>query len=195
MNNQYDHDVIAKAITYAAENHKGMVRKKTEIPYIVHPMEAAAIVATMTVDANVIAAAVLHDVVEDTSITLEILRTEFNDTICDLVAEESEDKREELPASETWLIRKEEAIEALRNASTEAKMVALGDKLSNIRAMARDYRKSGEALWDRFNQNDPKVQAWYYESLLEAFGELSEFDAYDEYKMRVEEVFGQYKDN
>jgi len=193
MSNQYDHDVIAKAITYAAENHKGMVRKKTEIPYIVHPMEAAAIVATMTVDANVIAAAVLHDVVEDTPITVEILRTEFNDIICDLVAEESEDKREGQPASETWLIRKEEAIETLKKASTEAKMVALGDKLSNIRAMARDYRKSGEALWDRFNQNDPKIQAWYYESLLEAFGELCEFDAYDEYKMRVEDVFGQYK--
>jgi myo-inositol-1(or 4)-monophosphatase len=193
MNNQYDHDVIVKAISFAAQNHKGMVRKQTEIPYIVHPMEAAAIVATMTVDANVIAAAVLHDVVEDTSITLEILRTEFNDTICGLVAEESEDKREELPASETWLVRKEEAIKTLKQASTEAKMVALGDKLSNIRAMARDYKKSGEALWDRFNQNDPKVQAWYYESLLEAFGELSEFDAYEEYKMRVEEVFGKYK--
>jgi GTP diphosphokinase / guanosine-3',5'-bis(diphosphate) 3'-diphosphatase len=193
MKNYYDHDVIAKAITYAAENHKGMVRKKTEIPYIVHPMEAAAIVATMTVDANVIAAAVLHDVVEDTPITVEILRTEFNDIICDLVAEESEDKREGQPASETWRIRKEEAIETLKKASTEAKMVALGDKLSNIRAMARDYRKSGEALWDRFNQNDPKVQGWYYESLLEAFGELREFDAYDEYRMKVEEVFGQYK--
>jgi len=193
MGNFYDHDVIVKAITFAAQNHKGMVRKQTDIPYIVHPMEAAAIVATMTVDANVIAAAVLHDVLEDTPITVEILRTEFNDTICDLVAEESEDKREGQPASETWLIRKEEAIETLRNASTDAKMVALGDKLSNVRAMARDYRKSGENLWERFNQNDPKIQAWYYESLQEAFEELSGFEAYEEYKRLVEEVFGRYK--
>ena len=192
MSNHYDHDIIAKAITFAVENHKGMVRKKTEIPYIVHPMEAAAIVATMTVDPNIIAAAVLHDVVEDTPITLESLRTEFNEIICNLVAEESEDKREGQPESETWLIRKQEAIETLRNASVEAKMVALGDKLSNIRAMARDYRKNGEELWERFNQNDPKIQAWYYESLLEAFEDMSEFDAYKEYKARVEEVFGRY---
>jgi len=193
MENFYDHDVIVKAITYAAENHKGMVRKQTDIPYIVHPMEAAAIVATMTVDANVIAAAVLHDVVEDTLITIEMLQKEFNDIICNLVAEESEDKREGQPQKETWLIRKQEAIETLKNASTEAKMVALGDKLSNVRAMAWDYRKSGEGLWERFNQNDPKVQGWYYQTLLEAFEELNEFDAYKEYAAHVEEVFGRYK--
>ena len=193
MGNFYDHDVIVKAITFAAQNHKGMVRKQTDIPYIVHPMEAAVIVATMTVDANVIAAAVLHDVVEDTSITFEILGTEFNDTICNLVAEESEDKREGQPQKDTWLIRKKEAIDTLKKASLEAKMVALGDKLSNIRAMARDYRKSGESLWERFNQNDPKIQAWYYESLLESFEELSGFEAYEEYKRLVVEVFGKYK--
>ena len=194
MNKDYDHDVIAKAIAYAAENHKGMVRKKTEIPYIVHPMEAAAIVATMTVDSNVIAAAVLHDVLEDTPVTLEMLRNEFNEDICNLVAEESEDKREGQPESETWLVRKQEAIETLGKASREAKMVALGDKLSNIRAMARDHRKIGDELWQRFNQKDPKVQAWYYQSLLEALAELNELDAYEEYKLLVNEVFGKYAD-
>jgi len=188
----YDHDVIAKAIAFSVENHKGMVRKGTEISYIVHPMETAVIVATMTPDSNVIAAAVLHDVLEDTKVTAEILAEEFNQTICDLVAEESEDKRENMPAVETWRLRKKETIDKLALASKEAKIVTLGDKLSNIRAIHRDLKKIGENLWGRFNQKDPALQGWYYQSILTVLEDMCEEQAYQEYKVLVEEVFSRY---
>src|SRR5665648_498520 len=112
-NNKYDHEVLVKAINFAAVNHSGDFRKGTEIPYIIHPMEAAVIVATMTNDPEVIAAAILHDVVEDTSVVIDNLRKEFNERICNLVSEESEDKRENLPAKDTWLIRKEETVKKI----------------------------------------------------------------------------------
>ena len=63
-------DKVTKAIEFATKAHDGMIRKKDKTPYILHPLEAAVIVATMTEDRDVISAAVLHDVVEDTPITI-----------------------------------------------------------------------------------------------------------------------------
>ena len=63
-------DKVTKAIEFAAMAHDGMVRKKDKTPYILHPLEAAVIVGSMTDDRDVITAAVLHDVVEDTEITI-----------------------------------------------------------------------------------------------------------------------------
>ena len=70
-------DLVADAVAFAAKAHRGQVRKGTSTPYIVHPMEAAAIVATITNDPAVIAAAVLHDVIEDTDYTADDVRRLF----------------------------------------------------------------------------------------------------------------------
>ena len=64
-----DKQMIQKAAVFAAKAHEGMMRKGSKIPYIYHPMEVALIVAQMTDDPEVIAAAYLHDVLEDTSVT------------------------------------------------------------------------------------------------------------------------------
>lgn len=81
-NKTYGNCIITKAVIFAAEKHHGTIRKGSEenpLPYIVHPMEAATIAATMTNDPNVIAAALLHDVVEDTDVSIETIKAEFND--------------------------------------------------------------------------------------------------------------------
>ncbi|NLM19162.1 MAG: bifunctional (p)ppGpp synthetase/guanosine-3',5'-bis(diphosphate) 3'-pyrophosphohydrolase [Clostridiaceae bacterium] len=185
--------MITKAIIFAAKSHDGAIRKGTEaepIPYIVHPMEAAAIAATMTNDPNVIAAALLHDVVEDTDVSIETIKSDFNEVIAELVAGESENKRSEQPAEETWKIRKQETLEFLKQAEENSKIVALSDKLSNIRAIKRDYMEIGDRLWDRFNQKDIKMHAWYYRSVKEALNELHNYEAWKEYSILVEEVFG-----
>ena len=195
MFESYDHEVIVKAITFAAEKHKGVFRKKTDIPYIVHPMEAAAIAATMTSDPNVIAAAVLHDVIEDTGTTLKELGKEFNKTICDFVAQESEKKGPKGTEEKTWKPRKQETIQSLMDSKDlNVKIIALADKLSNIRAIHQDLHNPeiGEALWGRFNQKDPKKQGWYYYSMIGALKDLERFDAWKEYKRLVEEVFVRY---
>jgi len=191
-NNVYDHEVIARAISFAAVSHCGMFRKGTHTPYIVHPMEAAVIVSTMTSNPEIIAAAVLHDVIEDTPVTIEDLRKEFSAEICDMVAAESENKREHLPAADTWAVRKQETLEKLSGASIKAKMIALSDKLSNLRSIKRDYNKIGDKLWDRFNQKDPKEQAKYYRSFKNATVELEGYETWQEFANLVEEVFKSY---
>lgn len=183
-------DVFEQAIMFAAERHAGMVRKGTETPYITHPMEAAAIVATMTNDREVLAAAVLHDVVEDTETTLEEVRERFGDRVASLVAYESENKRADLPASETWLIRKQETIDLLRRTTDRAeKMLVIGDKLSNIRGLCRDYARLGEQVWERFHVKDKAMHAWYYTSIVEATKDLSDTPAWQELDALVRRTF------
>ena len=106
--------LMDRAIIFATRAHSGTYRKGTNIPYIVHPIEAAAIVSTITHDPDMIAAAVLHDVVEDTDATVEEIRFFFNDRIARLVEAESENKRKDLPPQETWMIRKMETLNFLR---------------------------------------------------------------------------------
>ena len=165
-------EILNKAIVYAVKAHNGQVRKGTQVPYILHPLEAASIVGTLTTDEKVIAAAVLHDVVEDTAATTECIQEAFGERIAALVAAESENKREDLPAGSTWKIRKQETIDHLRDASIEVKMLTLGDKLSNIRSLYRDQLVYGERLWQRFNQKDKQEHYWYYKRIAECLTEL-----------------------
>ena len=123
--------LLDAAIIFATKAHSGMTRKGTNVPYIVHPIEAAAIVSTMTDDEEVIAAAVLHDVLEDTEATEDDLLARFGRRITELVIGESENKRRNFPAALTWKIRKQETITFLETeADTDAKMLALADKLA-----------------------------------------------------------------
>lgn len=154
-------------------------------------MEAAVIVGTMTDEQNVIAAAALHDVVEDAGITLEEIKEKFGQRVWELVRSETEDKREELPPAQTWRIRKEESLAVLKNAEDIAVlMVWLGDKLANMRSIYRDFKVEGVQMWQRFNQKDVNEQAWYYRSIVNLTERLSDTSAWLEYKTLTELVFG-----
>lgn len=181
--------LLNKTIVFATSAHEGQLRKGTQIPYILHPLEAAAIVGTMTTDDEIIAAAVLHDVVEDTDTTVEQIKERFGERVAALVASESEDKRENLSAESTWKIRKQETIDHLKTAPIEVKMITLGDKLSNIRAIHRDYNAIGDELWQRFNQKDKNEHYWYYRSIAECLAILDGYQAYKEYCELVEKTF------
>src|SRR5699024_10931310 len=117
--------------------------------------------------AEVIAAAVLHDTVEDcASVTLDVIRQEFGDRVARIVGLESEDK------SKTWEERKAGTVRALKKETMrEAKIVALGDKLSNIRCFYADYVKLGDELWQRFNMKDKRMQGRYYMGLCDALSD------------------------
>ena len=184
-------ELVSEAIAFAVKAHDGMRRKKSESPYILHPMEAAVIVGTMSDDQNLIAAAALHDVVEDAGITIEEVEERFGKRVRELVASETEDKRAELPPSDTWRIRKEESLSVLRNTEDiGVLMVWLGDKLANMRSIYRDWKVEGDAMWQRFNQKDVKEQAWYYSSIARLTERLSDKSAWLEYKTLTELVFG-----
>ena len=184
-------ELVSEAIAFAAKAHDGMRRKKSQAPYILHPMESAVIVGTMTDDQNLIAAAALHDVVEDAGITIEEIEEKFGKRVRELVQSETEDKRPDLPPSATWRIRKEESLAVLKNTDDIAVlMVWLGDKLANMRSIYRDFKVEGNAMWQRFNQKDVNEQAWYYRSIVNLTQRLSDTSAWLEYKTLTELVFG-----
>lgn len=185
--------LLDRAIAFAVLKHSGQKRKSTGLPYVSHVVEAMEIVCRMTEDEEVRAAAVLHDTLEDTKTVKEELVLLFGRRVANLVDAESEDKRVDRPAEETWLDRKMETIRELESASTETRMIALGDKLSNARAMVRDYEVIGEKLWERFNEKNPAMHAMYYCSMAEAFGKdetIRKTPEYREYVKLCREVFG-----
>jgi len=89
----------------------------------------------------------------------------------------------------TWKIRKQETLEHLKDASADVKMLTLGDKLSNMRSIYRDYSVLGDDLWQRFNQKDKNEHFWYYKSIADCLADLSEYHAYHEYCDLVDKTF------
>jgi len=161
-------NLLEEAIIYATIMHQGKTRKFRAMPYILHPLEVAEIIATLTDDQEVIAAGVLHDIVEDTDGTAGEIRARFGDRVAELVASETENKypgeKEEL----TWKKRKEESLLALKKSTDPGvKMLWLADKLSNVRSLAARYSELGEKTWESFHQQDPEEQRWYYQTLAE----------------------------
>jgi len=186
---QIDTSLVDKAIIYAVKAHQGVPRRGRDFPYIVHPLEALTIVATMTSEPELLAAAVLHDVVEDTEHTVEDIRAEFGDRVAELVDAETEKHDHSRSREESWHDRKLAALEALKQSSRGVKIVALGDKLSNMRAIARDFARYGDDFWKQFHAKDPREHAWRFRALVEAMSELKGLEAYEEFAGLVERVF------
>lgn len=188
-NKPLDTTLLDRAIVFAVQAHAGTERRGKAFPYIVHPMEAVEIVATMTRDQELLAAAVLHDTVEDTDTTVEQIRHEFGDRIASLVASESDTMPDGVSQEDSWHARKQAAIDRLAHASHDAKIVALGDKLSNMRAIARDYAQQGDDLWRLFHAKNRTDHEWHYRGLADSLRELQDTFAYKEFVQLINEVF------
>ena len=189
-NEALDTGLVDRAIVFAVNAHAGTERRGTDIPYIVHPLEAMAIVSTITSDPEMLAAAVLHDTVEDTDVTLEDLRAAFGERVAALVASESDSFTDETGRTLSWKERKILALNRLAAATRDEKIVTLGDKLSNMRAIARDYAALGEDFWQRFHVKSKESHAWRYRALAEALGDLADTAAYQEFVRLIKQVFG-----
>ncbi|MCU0560952.1 MAG: HD domain-containing protein [Desulfobacterales bacterium] len=152
------------AIEVAARAHHGQVRKGTEVPYLVHPLAVAAILIRARCPEHMVIAGILHDTLEDTPLTAAEIGSRFGPRIMDLVIGLTEpDKRQ------PWEKRKFHTIELLADAADEELLlVALADKLDNIRAIRQGLAEAGQDYWRRFNR--PKEdQAGYYRSLARVF--------------------------
>ena len=120
---------ILQAASFAAKKHTGQTRKGDDAqPYINHPLEVANILANIgkVEDAEVLIAAILHDTVEDTKTTAEEITDLFGETVCGYVLEVTDDKS--LPKQ----TRKQLQVEHAPHLSDGAKLIKLGDKISNI---------------------------------------------------------------
>ncbi len=160
--------LFEEAVIYATIMHQGKVRKFGNIPYILHPIEVAQILSTLTSDEEIITAGVLHDIVEDTDGTLVEIRKRFGERVAALVESESEPKYPDEDRAATWKKRKENSLLKLKNSTDSGvKMLWLADKLANIRSLSGIYSESGETVWQGLNQKDSSLQKWYYKTVAE----------------------------
>lgn len=183
-------NVLEESIVFATEAHCGQTRKLAKTPYILHPLEVAAIISTITSDLETMAAGVLHDTIEDCNVDPKVIKERFGARVSALVQSETEDKLSDRPPAETWQERKEESLLMLANTKNrDVKILWLADKLSNMRSFYREYLKIGDDIWLPLNQKDPKMQAWYYKTIADYLSELSDTAAYEEYTRLVSRVF------
>ena len=146
---------------------------------------------------TLIAAAVLHDTIEDTGVTKEVIQALFGERVADLVASETENKRKDQAAESTWKVRKEETLQLLRTVNDrDVKLICLGDKLANLREISRDYAALGDKVWERFHQKDKREHCWYYSSVYEILrDEFGDIPTIREYRDLLEKVFGWKDEN
>ena len=139
--------LILEAAAFAADRHRNQRRKDVEAsPYINHPLALADILAREggVEDVTIIAAALLHDTVEDTKTTIEEVQARFGNAVAVIVAEVTDDKS--LKKEE----RKRLQVVKASGKSVEAKLVKLADKIANL----RDIRTSPPADWSEERKAD-----------------------------------------
>lgn len=160
--------------------HAGQKRKSDNFPYIIHPFMVAMILMRYNFSDTVIAAGLVHDVVEDTDISLKKIREELGNEVAEIVMKVSE-KKKDVP----WEDRKKTYIEVIRKNSEEVKAISLADKIHNITNMTEAYREKGEEFWKNFSRGKAD-QVWFAQELLKMFSEGWTHPMVDEYKTLVE---------
>jgi guanosine-3',5'-bis(diphosphate) 3'-pyrophosphohydrolase len=159
--------LLERALRVAAVAHQQQTRKASGVPYITHPIAVAMLLQRHGfTDEQTLAAALLHDVVEDTPVTIEELSKEFPDPVLELVAHLTEVKLDEFGRKRPWEDRKRDHLAHIRSAPLAARAIALADKLHNLRTMAFDLDE-GRELTDRFNTSFDRLLT-YYESMIDA---------------------------
>jgi GTP pyrophosphokinase len=159
---------LEEAIRLAAELHRGQTRKGGDVPYVLHPLAVAALVAEHGGSEDEIVAAVLHDAVEDGggAPVRRRLRERFGDRVAAIVDGCTDTDRVPKPP---WRERKEAFVRRLRDADASVKLVVAADKLHNATATRRDLEAAGDAVWSRFRGGRDGT-LWYYRAVREALG-------------------------
>lgn len=178
-------ELIDYAIYFATKAHTGQKRKtEQDVDMIFHPFTVGMILQRVGAKTECVIAGILHDVVEDTKYTLEDIKEQFGTQVANIVDEVSENKS--LP----WKERKIEAINKIKTASMDGKLVECADKISNLESLYNLYQEEGEEVWKSFNK--PKEeQKWYYTNMFQAvlMNTTEENMLFDRYKRILNKVF------
>lgn len=177
-------DLIEKAIQVATLAHNGQYRKNSKIPYISHPVAVGLILLKAGYSDELVAAGILHDTLEDTTLTLIEIKQWFGGRIAEIVEGCSEPDK-----SLSWEERKEHSILFLKDAPEDIRIVSCADKLHNIRSILDRYVLEGEEVWSIFKRGKNQ-QEWYYRSILNSLGHLSEFPLLKELRTDIDHLFG-----
>ncbi len=160
------------ALILATRLHAHHRRKVSGVPYVSHLLAVASLVLEHGGTEDEVIAALLHDAVEDQGgkPTLERIRAQFGDPVALIVEQCSESNVIPKPP---WQERKEQFIAAVPHKGAAARLVSLADKVHNLQALLRDYKRDGEAVWKRFKGSKDGT-LWFYRTLSNAYQTHSE---------------------
>lgn len=176
-------DKIEYAIYYATKAHKGQKRKMEDIDMIFHPFTVGMILQRNGQSEEVVAAGILHDVVEDTEKTFDDIEKDFGKVIRDYVYDASEPDKT-LP----WKDRKLHTINHIKTAPLGSKLIVACDKISNLEDSLSNIKKYGT---DKVLSSNPQEQKWYYISVYESCidGVDSNNPVFKRYRRILKELF------
>lgn len=159
--------LIERALDLAISAHCDQRRKLSGTPYVSHPiMVAWTLLQAGFTDENWLAAALLHDVIEDTAVTREELAQQFPAAVIAIVDEVSEQKLDATGQKRSWSARKQDHLEQIRGASAGGRAVTLADKLHNLTSIVAAVR-TDPVHWTAFNAS-PAQLVCYYQNMIEA---------------------------
>jgi (p)ppGpp synthase/HD superfamily hydrolase len=173
--------VIEKAMRIAVRAHAQQTRKESDLPYISHPAMVALKLANYNFSNEIIAAALLHDVLEDTDFGEDRLHTEMGDEIFAIVKAVSNDD------SLSWDEKKLKYIETVRNGGEGAKAVSTADKVHNMESLLIAYQEKGPVVWEFFKRGKEK-KIWFEEEMLKMLRETWRHPLVDEYDELLQEL-------
>lgn len=174
-------NLIEVATALAIKAHEGQFRKEARTPYVVHPIAVALILSRHGFDDHVVSAGLLHDVLEDTSVTYDELVSAVGEEVASLVASVSHNA--ELP----WEEKKKDYIESIRTAGDSVKAIATADKIANAQSLLFAYEKDGTSLWKNFNAGREK-KLWFEHTMLAMLEDEWEHPLIHEYAQYVEKM-------
>lgn len=178
---------LFRAIEFAVQAHVGQFRKGTSVPYIVHPLAVGRILAEARCSQEIVVAGFLHDTLEDTAVTRDEIQAAFGEPVANLVSAVTESDR-----SAPWRQRKQETLNKLQVANEDVLVLALADKIDNMRSIRTYLQRDGEQIWKRFNR-PREDQTWYFRSLGACFKarihQVPALDLLPEFLRLVNEVF------
>ena len=175
-------NLVRTAASIAAFAHRDQKRKVEGTPYIFHPMAVAQKLVSAGVSNEItIAAALVHDVLENTDYSEEKLRRELGDEAVAAVRALTSDR------TLSWREKKERYIEQIRNGDDRVKMISLADKIHNAESLLDSHKKQGEAVWGKFNAGrEDKI--WFENEMLKIFKESLNDPLVEEYAGLIEKI-------
>ena len=173
--------LIEKAMRVAVRAHQGQTRKESDLPYISHPFMVAFKLSKYDFPDTVVAAALVHDVLEDTDVSTDVLREELGEEVLRIVTSVTNDD------SLSWDEKKMKYVETVRSASEAAKAVATADKVHNLESLIIAYQEKGVDIWKNFNRGKEK-KIWFEEEMLKMLKSTWQHPLVDEYEKLLTEL-------
>jgi (p)ppGpp synthase/HD superfamily hydrolase len=172
---------LEKAMRIAVRAHAKQTRKESDLPYISHPFMVALKLSAYNFPDEVIAAALVHDVLEDTDFGEARLHEELGEKVFEIVKAVTNDD------SLSWEEKKLKYIESVRNGPEGSKAVATADKVHNMESLLIAYKEQGPVVWEHFKKGKEK-KIWFEEEMLKMLKETWQHPLVDQYEELLAEL-------